>query len=158
MQSQPISTEINSLRSLIMNELVRWILAVRQLATRWVVPVLIVYWLVIFIGTHTPNLHAPLPNVKDKYLHFGAFMGLAFLLTWAIRFDNNSSVRRALLAAILCAFYGVFDELTQKLVRNRTADPWDFFADCLGAATGILLYFTARRLIKLAASSQSSRL
>ncbi|MEM6331622.1 MAG: hypothetical protein AAF790_15425, partial [Planctomycetota bacterium] len=48
---------------------------------RW--PWLAAYWLLIFVGSHTPQEHASLPELgPDKLVHLVAYFGLTWLLAW----------------------------------------------------------------------------
>lgn len=108
---------------------------------------LIVYWLLIFTGTHLPKLPVVHVPGNDKLYHFAAFVGLAFLLAWAIPTRGRDPRTKVVLALLVAMLYGVFDELTQALVPGRTSDIVDFAADCSGALLGVLCYWTARRVL-----------
>jgi VanZ family protein len=96
------------------------------------------YWATIFTLTHIPS---PPIDVEvdhfDKLAHACAYAGLAFLL--AAAWSAWRGYRPRILAGVLglAVLYGAFDELSQKLVPNRTADPLDFFADIVGATAGL---------------------
>jgi VanZ family protein len=104
-------------------------------ATGWL---LAAYWLALILGTHLP--HPPQSMVaSDKSLHFSAYAGLAFLVSW------NWSLRRALgwrqriwIFVVLAAF-GAIDEITQIPV-GRQCDLFDWTADVLGILAGSLLF------------------
>jgi VanZ family protein len=108
-------------------------------------PVLALYLLAMFIGTHV-SLREPSTafQIRDKVVHFGAFAGLAFLLA-TYHQSRRGTTRRLDLAVIwlLSGAYGVFDELTQIPV-GRTADPLDWLADITGAATGLVAFAVLR--------------
>jgi VanZ family protein len=104
------------------------------------------YWVVIFVGTHIPGSLIHGGGQSDKVLHFGAFAGLAILLcSCAAGFRRPGP---AIYAGVvgLAACYGILDELTQSLVRHRTADLWDWVADVSGAIVGTLIFALAMRL------------
>lgn len=107
--------------------------------------VLAVYWILIFTGTHVPVVPDAVPRFNDKLIHFSAFFGLATLLCYVT--NSERLFRRFGLIAMGCATYAALDELSQTLIKGRTADPWDFVADMSGAMLAILLYAIARRLI-----------
>ncbi len=107
-----------------------------------------VYWLAMFAGTHVPLSNTPTndPYSLDKWLHAAAFAGLAVLLSavgWAWGFRSWK-----LYACVftLLAFYGMFDETTQALVRQREADLFDWLADLTGALLGIAAFALAQNL------------
>ncbi|HUG69006.1 MAG TPA: VanZ family protein [Pirellulaceae bacterium] len=98
-----------------------------------------VYWLVIFIGTHMPHGVQGLGRFYDKFLHFGAYAGLAFLLAAAL---TTLRVRHGavLLPLIISAVYGCLDELSQIPIPGRHADIVDWVADVAGAGFGVLAF------------------
>lgn len=80
---------------------------------------------------------------SDKLLHALAFGGLALLLARAVQwFRPSVSLRRKLLLG--CAgssLLGLLLELCQALTVYRSADPWDWLADTVGALLAIGLAF-----------------
>lgn len=102
----------------------------------------------IFLASSLPK-PPPLPSVAgaDKGLHFAAYAGLAILCTRAFRrrWPGLSPWGLGNLSLLSVALYGLFDELHQAFVPGRTADPWDWLADTLGAAVGTLAYLLAVR-------------
>lgn len=67
----------------------------------------------------------------DKVVHAGLYAVLGALLRLA--------TGRTRWAVALGSAFGVSDEIHQAFVPGRHADPWDWVADTLGAATGALL-------------------
>lgn len=104
------------------------------------------YWLLIFGGTHVAGSAAPGVGNLDKLAHSGAFAGLAFLLSASLACFWRPRLALYASAVGLAAAYGLLDELTQMLVKDRTADPLDWLADVCGATAGAILFATARRL------------
>lgn len=98
-----------------------------------------VYWIAIFVGTHLPHGVRGLGDIYDKFLHFGAYLGLTFLLAAALA---TRRLRRGtlLLPLAVAAIYGCIDELSQMAVPGRQADFADWAADVLGAGVGVFLY------------------
>lgn len=98
-----------------------------------------VYWIAIFIGTHMPHGVQGVGNVNDKVLHFGAYAGLAFLLTAALK---TLRVRHGtlLLPMAIAAMYGCIDELSQYPIPGRQADIADWAADVFGAGLGVFAF------------------
>ena len=47
---------------------------------KWIVAVVVCYWIAIFIGTHLPQIPKGIEGVSDKFLHFGVYAGLGGLL------------------------------------------------------------------------------
>lgn len=100
---------------------------------------LALYWPLTFLATHLPvrGLRSSGMNL-DKVFHFGSFGILGFLLTGELALRNSWHWKWAGVAILICAVYGVLDELTQIPV-GRTADPWDWLADVLGATAGAIV-------------------
>ncbi len=115
---------------------------------RWSGVALLVYLTALVTGTHLPHPEDLISiEGNDKWLHFGAYFGLAFLMaTWLQ--SSQPVTRRALLAIwSLVACTGVVDELTQMLPGiNRQCEFADWLADIVGAACGLLIWVGLRRL------------
>lgn len=94
------------------------------------------YWSLLFVGTHIPK--PPVLNFQhaDKLVHFAAFAILASLIT-AIFFQQQLGIRDFVIGFV-CLVYAGVDELTQIPV-GRTADVYDWLADCAGIVVGIFL-------------------
>jgi hypothetical protein len=75
---------------------------------------------------------------EDKLLHAGGFALLGAFLRFAV--VRVQPARRALgVAVLLAALYGATDELHQRFVPGRSADPFDWAADVVGAVAGAAL-------------------
>lgn len=89
----------------------------------------------------------------DKLLHLLAFGGLTLLLARAAHWIRPAiSIGKKLLSAGLGAsLLGLLLEICQAFVPYRSADPWDWVADTVGAVLGgslafaFLHYWAARR-------------
>lgn len=112
---------------------------------RLVIAALLCYWLAMFIGTHIPEPPRIEQSLNDKYLHFGASLGLAFLICLTASRNGAWSRRKGFLIGALVSAYGIFDETTQLLV-DRDCDPLDWMADTAGAIAGVLCFHFANRL------------
>jgi VanZ family protein len=98
---------------------------------------LVLYWMVAFIGTHIPIPPGVIPRGGDKVLHFLGYSVLGGLLM-ALRASIGPFHWRSVAGrAGFLAAYGAFDEVTQKLV-GRSADVADWCADVLGACFGLM--------------------
>jgi VanZ family protein len=114
-------------------------------AKTWQV-VLVCYWLALFIGTHIPSEAPLLPtNDWDKAAHVAAFAGLAVLVatTWQLA-AGHLTARHLGVVWLVIVLYAALDEWTQSFVR-RDASVWDWAADALGAAIGLILFVWLRR-------------
>ncbi len=97
------------------------------------------YWCLLFIATHIPKPPSVHVQHVDKVFHFFAYAGLAFLLAWSLPTIPRHRILNILLAALISISYGVIDECLQIPV-GRTADFYDWFADSIGAVSGLIAY------------------
>lgn len=113
---------------------------------------LILYWLLIFIGTSLPSDElSTIFEMGDKLKHFLAYFILAILLGLNLHFQEkwkSVSINYLIFTFIICTTYGVFDELHQMLVPNRSAEFYDWLADLLGSTMGIILVYFSIRFLK----------
>jgi len=113
---------------------------------------LLVYWLILFIGTSLPSDHlSSVLELSDKLKHFIAYLILAFLLSLNLYFQEKwkgMAVYYSISALLICLVYGALDELHQILVPNRSAEFYDWLADTLGSGTGILISYLFLKFIK----------
>jgi len=112
------------------------------------------YWLALVVGTHLPPKFPGLPSERsDKLAHFGAYMGLAWLLSMAWQSStgrlNGRHLWFAWMAVILVA---AADEMTQPLI-GRVASRGDWLADAVGAAVGLAVFWASQRLAERKRSS-----
>ena len=101
---------------------------------------LVLYVGLIFTASSIPTLTPPGPKFayKDKLAHFVEYAILGGLLFKRIRFSASRSrlVTFGFLVAV-GASVGALDELYQSYVPGRNMDVYDWYADILGAATGV---------------------
>lgn len=109
--------------------------------------VLLVYWILIFTGTHLPGSELRSIQVQDKVLHFGAFAGLAFLLAWSLPRRIGGAIPGVAVAAAVALVYGAFDEWTQGFVARRVPSLGDLTADALGTVFGLVIYSGLRAML-----------
>jgi VanZ family protein len=112
----------------------------RRIRTLLLLAATAAYWVMIFVGTHIPGSVIHGGGHRDKVFHFGAFAGLAILLCSCAAGFRRTRPAVYLGVVALAASYGVIDELTQRLAKNRTADPLDWLADVSGAIVGTLIF------------------
>jgi VanZ family protein len=128
-----------------------------QPATGWWVALGVYCGLIFFQSA------GPLPEgadltklVSDKALHLVGYAVWAILAWCAMRAHGwpRRPWRRALLAALGAALYGLSDEFHQSWVPGRFAELQDWIADALGGALGALVVTVLeRRLLGRARSS-----
>ncbi len=109
---------------------------------RLATPIILGYWLAMFVGTHLPNPELLIgPVVSEKALHFGAYFVLAGLLSIRTQLRQRAFRRAsAVRIVLLLTTYAAIDELLQGLPQiNRHADWWDGVADITGAISACLL-------------------
>lgn len=107
-----------------------------------VIAALALYWPTLFVLAHIPVPQVVRrAHVNDKSLHLLAYMILTFLLWSAIRPGRKVNWRGAVVWCLLAgvAVYGICDEWLQRLVRDRTMDPWDFLADVIGSVVALAM-------------------
>ncbi len=106
------------------------------------------YVIALLTGTHLPPTTPFLPSGDfDKLYHFTAYAILAGLLatTWQFA-GGNLTFRHLWWAWVAVAVFGALDEITQIPV-HRDCSFWDWTADAIGAAVGLLLFVWLRRVI-----------
>jgi VanZ family protein len=109
----------------------RWGAAFAVLALLWAA--------VLFWESSRANPFPFLPAAllsQDKLLHAGAYAVLGALVATALRATRLGLARALALAAVVAALYGATDEWHQSFVPGRTADPFDWAADAIGAIAG----------------------
>ena len=83
----------------------------------------------------------------DKVVHALMYAGFAFACLWGYRkqFVSNGLAYRKkaiILTLIISIAYGGLTELMQEhLVKSRTGDWFDFLADSIGTALGVLVFY-----------------
>ena len=102
--------------------------------------VAIAYAVTLVLATHYPKPEQLLGRYghADKLLHFVAYFLLAMFVAAAVCGAGRWSRQAAIIVAVALAAFGAVDEITQPLF-GRTADVFDWAADCAGIAVGILL-------------------
>jgi VanZ family protein len=107
--------------------------------------VLVLYWIMLFTGTHMPSPPRLGVQVNDKVQHFIAFFGLATLLYWAVP-ARRSVNRKIAIVLVVAITYAAFDEWTQRFSPRRTVDIRDFFTNVGGIMTATLVYVISRAI------------
>jgi VanZ family protein len=130
---------------------------------RWLL--LFLWAAIIFILSSTPNIFVNLPafwytriiyrKVSDSYLelyeivgvlsHFGTYMVLSALLSWAL--IGRRKERKSLLLVVfaLSLLYAFYDEIFQTKIPGRGFQILDLIFNALGIVTGLALYCQMRK-------------
>jgi len=109
---------------------------------------LVAYWVALFTATHIPRIPAALQMPgSDKWQHFAAYGGLAFLLSIRQFCGKPLSWKTAAQILGILAVYGALDELSQIPV-GRDAELYDWLADIIGASGGIAVFAAGRALFR----------
>jgi VanZ family protein len=113
---------------------------------RWWPPLL---WLgAILTATSIPGSKIPdlgIPFI-DKFVHFGMYAVLGFLVTRAVDGPTRAMVVRSIVIGfIICSAIGAADEWHQTYMPSRSTDPADWLADSAGGLVGALTWATRRR-------------
>ena len=113
------------------------------------IALLVGYLAVWFTLTHLPHVPSPPgPASWDKAAHFAGYAVLAALLWWnANRLGQPGMVLIWVLVALVAIIGGV-DEWTQGFVPGRHAEWQDWYADLLGAVTGLLVAGAVSRFLR----------
>ena len=110
----------------------------------------------IFIESSISQVPAFPTGFTDKDGHVLLYAGLAVLILRALSGArwHGVSVSAGMAAVALSALYGASDEFHQWFVPGRTADVYDWLADCSGAAVGVAVVLVVARF---AATRESRR-
>jgi VanZ family protein len=104
---------------------------------------LIGYCLLIFIqSSSSDSVELPTIPLLDKLLHAAGYslLGVLFYRAYRSRWPGASGWTMANASLLSAAFYGMTDEIHQYFVPGRSADPWDWLADTVGAMLGVIAY------------------
>ena len=117
----------------------------KDYTTSFVIIPLVVYWIGLFILTTIPADKVPqLFENQDKYEHFIAYAGLAFLLSLALYFQKKSiliSSKAFLFTIVFILIYGAVDEVHQLFIPGRWCDFYDWLADSFGGLIGVTIAY-----------------
>jgi VanZ family protein len=106
---------------------------------------MVVYWLLVSIGTVIPAETIYKYSINDKLEHLIVY----FILTIFVIFSNAVQDKFILLrkhplifAFLFIAVYGMLNELAQLYIPDRFCDFYDWLADVIGAFMAIILIFS----------------
>lgn len=108
-----------------------------RIGSRWLPPV---FWAaVILVGTSWPSISVGPDDLfgLDKLIHFSMYGVLAVLVMRARR--SQTSLWVAALVLVALSAFGAADEWHQGFIEGRSASLYDWIADTLGTAVGILV-------------------
>ncbi|MDI6796933.1 MAG: VanZ family protein [Desulfatibacillaceae bacterium] len=117
-----------------------------SLKIRWALVLL--YCAYLFFLSSMPGSDTPPPFPHfDKIIHFGlyAVLGALMLNALLLQAPGMGAGSRIAIAALICALYGVTDEIHQHFVPTRKMDVLDMLANALGSAFGA---FAAQRFAR----------
>ncbi|NLT50987.1 MAG: VanZ family protein [Ignavibacteria bacterium] len=117
---------------------------------------LVLYWLIIFIGTSIPGGSIPSIGVSDKFKHFAAYFILTIMLSIAFSLQEKLLFikKHVILSSLFVASsYGVIDEIHQSFIPGRSCDLYDWIADFIGAVLGVVTYNCLFKRLKKKQSS-----
>lgn len=99
-------------------------------------------WMAVIFAVSSITVPASVAGIPDWTTHGGAYALLSLLCCRALAGGLGLPLRRkdALLAVVLCAAYGVTDEVHQLFVPGRDATFADLVKDVAGAIVGAWLY------------------
>jgi VanZ family protein len=132
---------------------------------RWLLRALAVYIVAMVLSTHTPIEQELIIDDRwpgaDKLAHLGIYCGLAFLLALVLLMRNVhrglrarlSQAQYAWIAAGSCV-YAALDELTQPWT-GRDRSLWDWIADLVGMALGLVLFAFIERYLRPRVAARS---
>ena len=110
---------------------------------RWM---LILYWVVMFVATHWPEIEEYAPQwgipYSDELAHAGLYAGWTVMWWWVLSAGGQQVGRAAINWLVIGGFvYAGFDEITQAVV-DRTPAVSDFVVDVV-AVIGVLAVLEA---------------
>jgi VanZ family protein len=97
------------------------------------------YAIILFVLSSIPSEEIPvgLPLHADKIAHAIAYAILALLFC---RASGDPARGTLVLIAVLCATYGILNELQQSLIPGRECSGWDAVANSVGASVMTALW------------------
>jgi len=112
-------------------------------------PALLLAMLVLYVCIIPIDVSAVSFQFSDKVAHVLAFAPIAFAVLWGFgkAFGYTNLTTNHLVFALLFAWLwgGMIELLQHYLIATRQGDWFDFLADGVGAAVGVLLYHLLAR-------------
>ncbi len=106
-------------------------------------PLLLYCVLIYSLSSDKYPVHVPKSFSADKFIHFFAyaFLGLLIIRAFATLRIKENIVFLIIISTLLSTLYGLSDEMHQYFVPYRCADVKDVYADLLGSAFGVYVYY-----------------
>lgn len=101
---------------------------------RWRAPLL--WAVVILIVSSVPIPQVTAPAGTDKGVHGLLYLVLGFLTIRAL-LSQRAPVWQLLVVLVAVLTFGALDEVHQRFIPGRTADPRDWVADAVGSVVGM---------------------
>lgn len=108
----------------------------------------VVYFLILFAGTHLPQPPQGGVSISDKWLHLAGYavLTLCVLTGWELTVGRMQP-KHFFAMWLAGTIYAAIDELTQIPV-GRLADRNDWFADVLGIVIGLAAFQFGRATVR----------
>jgi VanZ family protein len=117
----------------------------------------VVYFLILFAGTHVPQPPQDAVSISDKWLHLAGYavLTLCVLTGWELTIGKLEP-KHFFAVWLAGTIYAAIDELTQIPV-GRVCDRNDWFADVLGIVVGLAAFQFGRATIRPFLSSAAGQ-
>ncbi len=111
----------------------------------------IFYW-VIISTLSLVSFSNDIPEIKipyiDKIVHFCFYLGLNFLLLTTQSVFGKDRWQNIICVTLIAILYSVVIELIQP-IAGRSCEVLDIVANSMGAISGVLLFLTIKRRLRL---------
>ena len=102
---------------------------------RWLAPGL---WALLTLAISSIPLPAiAAPAGTDKGVHWALYFVLGFLSARAVLADRSARVAELFVVLSVILVFGALDEMHQRWIPGRSADPRDWVADAIGSFSGM---------------------
>jgi VanZ family protein len=118
----------------------------RSIGMLKIIPMLVVMGIIFYLSNQPgDSFHLPDLPQFDKFLHAVAYGVLAATVLFAVpvRVKTKSLLITAIVAVLVCFFYGISDEFHQSFIPGRSVSGGDVAADVCGAS--VVAWFWLRR-------------
>ena len=85
--------------------------------------------------------------IMRKIAHYSIYLVGGILIIFFISTIVKSEGRGVLYSTLIGLIYAITDEIHQMFMDGRTAKVTDVYIDTLGVITGIVIYFTIKKII-----------